>query len=194
MSTTWVRPANTPEGREGAKQEFSNVFTTAISPIDIRNSTFVGGTLSHVAAEVLVSYIVRRLTGAEKRTLMELTAIHALSVPLQGGMSGMLDGAHPLGLEAPMGSLFADGAKGVPAVFATTYMVNTAMSGLHMPKLSFKDILITAASKIVTRPLMSFAYPNFGASFRQGQDALEDNFSIQRLQSSFNQPEAPADA
>ena len=193
MSSTWVRPADTPEGREAAKQEFSNVFTTAISPVDIRNSTFVGGALSHVAAEVIVSYIVRRLTGAEKRSLVELAAIHALSVPLQGGMSGMLDGSHPLGLEAPMGSLMADGAKGVPAVFATTYMVNTAMSGFHMPKLSFKDILITAASKIVTRPIMAYAYPNFGASFRQGQDAVEDSFAIQRLQSTFNQPEKTDD-
>ena len=187
---SWARADNTKERREAENEtaKLMNVVNSAISPIDVRNGTFVGGALSHVALEVLVSYIFRRVFNTERRSLVELAAIHTLSVPIQGGMSGFLDGAHPLYLEAPIGSLFADGAKGIPGVFASTYVVNTAISGVHMPKLNFKDILITSASKIASRPIMGMLYENLGNTFRNGQDAVEASFAQQRFQSNLNQP------
>ena len=111
---------------------------------------------------------------------MELAAIHALSIPFIGGLSAFSDPNHPLELEAPVGDQFMDGAKGVPAVFASTYIVNTYLAGLHAPKLDVKDILITAAAKIATRPLMSMIYPRLGDGFRNGQDALNVMFRQQR--------------
>ena len=186
---SWVRQKVSIESREAEEKKVSNTFMAAISPVDVRNGTFVIGSVSHVALEVLLSYIVRRLTGSERRGLLELTAIHALSIPLQGGLSAFADGAHPLYLEAPFGSLFVDGAKGIPAVFATTYMVNVATSGFHKPKLSFRDILITAASKIISRPIMGIAYGQLGKEFRNGQDAVEASFAQQRYQSILNQPD-----
>ena len=61
-----------------------NTLDVAIMPVDFRNTTVVGGAAGHVGLEVLVSYIARRVFGIEKRTIIELTAIHGLSVPLQG--------------------------------------------------------------------------------------------------------------
>ena len=162
-----------------------NTFDAAVTPVDFRNATVVGGAASHVGLEVLVSYLARRVFGIEKRTILELTAIHGISVPLAGGLSGFADSAHPLRLQAPMGDQFMDGAKGIPGVFAATYIVNTFLSGIHAPGINVKDILVTAASKILTRPLMSMLYPNLGDSFRNGQDAIEETFQKQREQSAL---------
>ena len=162
-----------------------NSVDAALVPIDVRNTTVVGGAMGHVTAEVLVSYLARRVFGIERRTILELIAIHSLSVPLQGGLSAFAEGADKMGFEAPMASQFMDGAKGIPGVFAATYIANTFMDGMHFPRLNVKDILITAASKIITRPIVSVLYQPLGPTFRNGQDALEKTFQLQREESAL---------
>ena len=66
-----------------------------------------------------------------------------------------------------------DGAKGVPGVFAAQYIINTALKGLHAPRLNFTDILVTAAAKIATRPLISFIYKPMGETLRANLDMTE---------------------
>ena len=166
-------------------EKAQNTAATMATPVDVRNTSVVGGAAGYVGLEVMVSYILRSVFKVEKRGIMELTAIHGLSVPFVGGLSAFSDGPDPLGLEGSYGSQFMDGAKGIPAVFASTYVVNTFLQGLHMPKLNFRDILVTAASKIITRPIMSLAYPQFGETFRNGQDALEETFKKQRQNSNL---------
>ena len=160
-----------------------NVVDAAIITVDIRKTTQVGGAAGYVGVEVLISYIARRVFKIAPRPVTELVAIHALSLPFIGGLAAFADDEHPLGLEAPMGDQFMDGAKGIPAVFASTYIVNTYLAGLHAPRLDFKDILITAAAKIASRPVLSLAYPRFGNGFRNGQDALSQIFKTQRAKS-----------
>ena len=70
-----------------------------------------------------------------------------------------------------------DGAKGVPAVFVAQYICNTALAGLHAPKLQFNDILVTAASKIITRPIISLVYPYLSDQMRTNLDTLEELFN-----------------
>lgn len=156
-----------------------NVLETAATPFDVRKPDVVGGSISHVAFEVLVSYIARRVLRSERRSIVELAAIHTLAIPFEGGLSAFTDAPNTKGMNAPVSDQFVDGAKGVPAVFAGTYMANTFMDGLHAPKLNFKDILITAASKIITRPLRSFLHPYLGDSYRNGTDALQKTFQAQ---------------
>ncbi len=163
-----------------------NVLMTMATPVDVRNMTVTGGALGYVGLEVLVSYMLRRVFKIEQRGLAELTAIHGLSVPFIGGLGAFADGPDALGLEGSYGSQFMDGAKGIPAVFASTYIVNTYLQGLHLPRLNFKDILITAASKVLSRPVMSLAYPQLGETFRNGQDAIEATFEAQRAASNLN--------
>ena len=167
------------------EEKWSNVMSNAVMPVDIRKQTQVGGALGYVGLETLVSYVARRVFKVAPRGVAELAAIHTLSLPFVGGLSVFSDKEDPQGLKAPIGKQFMEGAKGIPAVFASTYVVNTYLAGLHLPKLDFKDILITAASKIATRPLMSFLYPNIGDSFRNGQDALSRNFQLQRQSARF---------
>ena len=170
-----------------ATEQAKNTVATMATPIDVRNTSVAGGAAAYVGLEVFVSYMLRHVFKVEKRGLAELTAIHALSVPFVGGLSAYFDGPDTLGLEGSYGPQFMEGFKGIPAVFASQYVVNTYLSGLHVPKLNFKDILITSASKILTRPVMSLAYPQLGETFRNGQDAIDATFAKQREASNLKQ-------
>ena len=45
----------------------------------------------------------------------------------------------------------------VPAVWAAEYIVNTSTVGFHVPKPVIRDALITAASKMLTKPLIGMS-------------------------------------
>ena len=169
----------------GEDENFTNVFNNAIQPVDVRKFSQVGVVAEYVAAEVLVSYFARYIFKVEKRTLLELAAIHAVSIPFLGGLSGSFQENHILAYEAPVTDLVIDGSKGIPAVFAAQYICNTALSGLHAPKLNFRDILVTAASKIITRPLLSFVYPFLGEMFRSNLDIIDELGARQRAKSNL---------
>ena len=160
-----------------ADEKFQNVFENAAAPVDIRYGAQVGGVAEYVAAEVLVSYFARYLFKIERRSLMELAAIHAVSIPLIGGLAAGFDDNNIFSYESPWGDQIMDGAKGVPAVFVAQYVCNTALSGLHAPKLAFNDILVTAASKIITRPIISLLYPYLSDQMRTNLDTLEELFN-----------------
>ena len=166
-----------------SEAKFMNVIDAAIMPVDVRKTTQVGGAMGYVGVEVLISYIARRVFKISPRPVTQIAAIHALSLPFIGGLAAFTDENHPLELEAPMGDQFMDGAKGIPAVFASTYIVNTYLEGIHAPKLDVKDILVTAAAKIASRPIMSLLYPNLGAGFRNGQDTINTLVKAQRTAS-----------
>ena len=171
------------------KQEegVTNILVNGLQPVDVRKLPQVFGVLEYVSAEVFVSYMCRWLFKTEKRTLMELAAIHAVSIPFIGGLGAFAEPQHSLGYEADSVSLVYDGAKGIPAVFAAQYVVNTALAGLHAPKLNFADILVTAASKMITRPLLSLAYPVMGETLRSNLDMTEYLFNNQRAASRITQ-------
>ena len=171
---------------EDLTTQAKNVLETAAIPFDVRKPAVVGGSMSHVAFEVLVSYIARRVLKSERRSILELAAIHSLSIPFEGGLTAFTEAPNRFGMGAPMSSQFVDGAKGVPAVFAGTYIANTFMDGLHAPRLNFKDILITAASKIITKPLRSVLHPYLGDYYRNGTDALQKTFEAQYKASTLN--------
>ena len=154
-----------------------NVFENAVAPVDIRYGSQVFGAAEYVAAEVVVSYFARYLFKVERRSLMELAAIHAVSVPLIGGLAAGFDDNNIFSYQSPWGDQIIDGAKGVPAVFVAQYICNTALAGLHAPKLQFNDILVTAASKIITRPIIALLYPYIGDQLRKNLDVLEELFN-----------------
>ena len=166
-------------------KKIQNVVDAAITPVDVRKFRQVLGAAEYISAEVLVSYLARYVFKMEKRTIMELAAIHAVSLPFIGGLAAAVDKPNPLGYEAPVSDQFYDGAKGIPAVFLAQYTVNTALSGLHAPRINAKDILITAAAKLATRPILSFLYPMLGDAFRTNLDVLDGIFKRQREKSNL---------
>ena len=145
-----------------------NVFNNAILPFDVRKYDLVLGSAQLVVIEVIVSKLIRKILGMGGRGFAELAAVHAVSLPFLGGFSGFFEGNNQVGGSSQMNA-FQDGAKGVPAVFMAQYVVNVAAKGIHVPKFSFKEMLVTAASKTLSRPLIVLMYPKL-------HKALQNNF------------------
>ena len=52
--------------------------------------------------------------------------------------------------------------QGIPAVLLSQYIVGTFnYGGIHLPKIMFSDLLVTAGSKLITRPLLQMIYALF---------------------------------
>ena len=137
-------------------EQVQNVLSNAIAPVDIRKGKQVVGAVEYVALEVAVSKIVRVMLKMEHRGILELAWIHALSIPFMGGLGApfgknksLLDTTDTGGYTAA----FKDGAKGIPAVLAAQWVIATAYKGFHFPWFTMKDLLITAGSKTITRPI-----------------------------------------
>ena len=149
-----------------------NVWNNSIAPYDPRKSQLVMGNVQLVAVEVTVSKILRKILRMADESIFRLTLIHAASLPLLGGASGFFAPNRRLrDANATYAEQFADGAKGIPAVFIGQYVINTAFQGFHMPKISMQDMLITAASKVLSRPLLAAVYPKL-------HKQLADNFDV----------------
>jgi len=171
--------------------KFNNVLKNAASPIDIRFGKQVQGAVQYVGAEVLVEYLLRWVLKAEKRSLFQLAFIHGVSLPLIGGSSAVVDGQNPMGYDAGVGDQFMDASKEVPGMFAGMYVANTISGGFHVPKLQGKDVLISGAAKILTRPLVSLVYPYIGNMGRNGFDTISQVIYNQRANSSLLSKEDP---
>ena len=138
-------------------KKMSNIFKNAILPLDFRKGKVVQGTLVYVAAEVLVSKVLRRIMKADNKTVMELAAVHTISLGIMGGTSAVFSMEDGYG-SADFSKKIKGGAMGIPALFVAQYIYNTFGKGFHMPFWSMKDALIMAAAKILTRPLLAMVY------------------------------------
>ena len=131
-----------------------NVIDNAIAPVDFRNTGQLIGTAEYVAVEVLVSKMVRTILKMEDRGIGELAAIHVLSIPFLGGAGAPFGPIAPFSGQNSYQQALMDGAKGVPAVLLAQWVLATSTKGFHLPWFSIKDILVTAGSKAISRPLV----------------------------------------
>ena len=77
----------------------------------------------------------------------------------------------------------------VPGVFAAQYVVSVAQKGLHMnfKSVSVKDLLITAASKALSRPIISMVYDKLPEKLATGIDEHERMVGLQAAASRLQQ-------
>ena len=151
-----------------------NVFTNTVAPFS--SAQLIGGTTGYVANEVAVSYMVRKMMGKHK-SLFELAQVHALSVPLLGGAAGFMD---PQGdFDDDWSTQFGAGIKGVPALFLAQYIIQIFNKGFSLPNEGFKEYLVAAFSKIVSRPVLSVIN---GYLPGQAADALQVLHNLVRRQ------------
>ena len=172
------------------KEEFMNIVETAVTPIDLRKSEVVFGAAEYVFFEVFTHWMLMYFLKFEKRSFVELAAIHTVSLPFIGGMGAFMEFHDARGYEAPWGAIVADGSKGVPAVFAAQYLVNTALRGIHAPSIKFKEVLTTIAAKILSRVLLSSGYYYLPNAFKNNLDILDVAFTKQFLSSRLLSKEA----
>ena len=161
----------------------SNLLKNAVMPVDFRFQTQVGGAVGYVAAEVAISWLFRRFMRYERMGLVSLARIHALSVPLIGGLQAPVESNHPLGYEAPMMDQFKAGAKGIPGLMAAVYVDQTIRVGLHKPTIRMNDLIPMSIAKIITRPLISMLYEYLPNTFINGLDTIEYMQKVQRANS-----------
>ena len=135
-------------------EQVQNVISNGIAPVDFRKGKQLIGTVEYVAAEVLVSKIVRTVLRMENRGIFELAFVHLLSIPFMGGIAAPFGTIRNVHTTNGYGQAAVDGAKGIPGVLIAQWIIATSSKGFHFPWFNLKDLLITAGSKAITRPLI----------------------------------------
>ena len=177
-------------------------FNNSILPYDIRvnasgssgfgipSGNVAAGSVQIVLLEVLMSKLIRMALRMHPISFGKLVIIHAISLPLTGGIVGFAAPQTKLADGPAYSAAFVDGVKGVPSVFLAQYITNTALQGLHAPKLKITDILITASSRILTRPLLRLLYQYMPNAIQSNFDANDDLVEAQNLASRFKRKSA----
>ena len=157
-----------------------NILSNAVIPLDFRRDRQLIGTAEYIAAEVLVSKIIRTVLKMEDRPITELAFVHLLSIPFLGGLAAPFgDQASIQQVDRGYTKALTDGAKGIPAVLAAQWILATASKGFHFPWFSMKDLFITAGSKAITRPLVFSIVDKIGDMGAQGFAVMDQIFSNQ---------------
>ena len=148
----------------GKNDDYVNIVTNVILPVDPRRTKLLLGSLEYVAFEVVVGKLVRKLLKADSYGWAQLAYIHAVSLPFLGGAAGFFDPQQPYvgkkegGKDIGFADHIMDGAKGIPAVLLAQWILDSFAKGFHAPWFNMKDMLITAGTKALTRPVIGFAY------------------------------------
>ena len=85
--------------KDSKQSKFSNVFKNAVAPFS--SGKIIKGSVTYIALEVIVAKILRKIMKVGDKTITELAVVHALSLPLLGGMSAAFNQdnrpSHPYG-------------------------------------------------------------------------------------------------
>ena len=170
---------NKKETKE-ANSSFKNVFKNAFGPFS--GGKQLKGSISHVALEVAVTKILRKVMKADSKSLIDLAIIHTISLPLLGGLSAALSSANKTnGYGAKkMSAHVKEGLKQVPAVYLAQFIYNIYCHGFETNFMTMKDALIMAAGKLLTRPIAAQLYKRN----KFMQNAFDSVALIQQLQQS----------
>ena len=166
-------------------EQVQNVLSNAIAPVDFRKAKQLIGTAEFVAVEVLVSKIVRTVLKMENRGIFELAFVHLLSIPFMGGIAAPLPNTSALANTGGYGQAAMDGAKGIPGVLIAQWIIATTSKGFHFPWFNMKDLLITAGSKTITRPLVRSVLDKLPPDAQAGFAVMDQLFQNQVAKSNI---------
>ena len=173
------------------KESFTNILYNLGEPVN-GTDAIVTGSATIVASEVAVSWIIRKFMKAPK-PLLQLAFIHALSLPFLGGIGGALFSDEPVKRfdnkrqdpENTFMKQVTKGAYGIPAVLLAQWIVETSSIGFHMPWFNMKDLLLTAAAKAVTAPLLYTVHEYLPFMVQNGLQSSDILHEYQALRSRF---------
>ena len=171
--------------------EYTNVLLNAVVPFDPRKTKLLLGSLEYIAAEVVVAKVVRKIIKADTVGWAQLAYVHAISLPFMGGAAAFFDpnidyqGTDDKGAKIGFGQQFMDGAKGIPAVLLAQWIVASFTKGFHAPWFNMKDLLITAGTKALTRPVVGFVFEYLPDNVAESLRVLELLFAMQRDKSTL---------
>ena len=116
-----------------------NIGKNAIAPFSSGSLAF--GSAQYVAAEVAVSWVLRRLLSMP-RPLGKIAFIHGLSLPIMGGAAGFA--APAAGYDDTYTNQAIAGVKGIPAVLIAHYIYQVFERGFTVPSGGMKEYLLQA--------------------------------------------------
>ena len=164
-----------------ADGSYQNIMTNVVLPFDPRRTKLLLGSLEYIAFEVLIAKMLRKLIRADTLGWAELAYIHALSLPFMGGAAGFFnpqDGYDGVRTSDSKPVAFTDklmdGSKGIPAVLLAQWILNSFSKGFHVPWFNMKDLLITAATKTLTRPIVGFVYAYLPEAARENLMVVDE--------------------
>ena len=132
-------------------KNFTEIFKNSVAPF--YGSDRIVGTSYVVLVETLVESVIRRLAGMQIG-IFSTAASLALGKPFEG-MFYFGEEPGPPAVQEYMDSALS-GLQTTPGQFVGQYLVATFGSGFHVPGFNIKDMLLTAAAKTLSRPLMTF--------------------------------------
>ena len=174
------------------KTDYTNIATNVLLPFDPRRTKLLMGSLEYIAAEVVVAKVVRKIIKADNKGWLELAYVHALSLPFMGGTAAFFerneayDGKDASGKDITFTTQLMDGAKGIPAVLVAQYIIESISKGFHAPWFNMKDLLITAGTKAITRPIVGFIYKYLPDNAKDNLAILDTLIERQRQASSLS--------
>ena len=166
-------------------EQVQNVLSNAVAPVDFRKAKQLIGTVELIAVEVLVSKIVRTVLRMENRGLVDLAFVHLLSIPFMGGIAAPFGTVRNIHTTNGYGQAAMDGAKGIPGVLIAQWIIATASKGFHFPWFNLKDLLITAGSKALSRPLVYSVIDKLPIDAQAGFAVLDQLFQNQVAKSNL---------
>jgi hypothetical protein len=128
----------------------TNILTNMIAPY--AGSDRIVGTTFNVAAEVIVESAVRMMIGQKKLNWFDMVAYHAISQPFM--MAFLASGDLTDVGKGDYWDQVVDGFRGVPAVLLAKYILFTYYRGFFVPGFDWKELLMTAGTKTITRPIV----------------------------------------
>ena len=174
--------------------DYTNIASNVIVPFDPRRTQLLMGSLEYVAAEVVVAKMVRKIIKADNKGWLQLAYVHAISLPFMGGTAAFFEentdfeGAdQATGQPVGVTKQFMDGAKGIPAVLLAQYIIDSMTKGFHAPWFNMKDLLITAGTKAITRPVIGFVFKYLPKNAADNLKVVDILIKRQRQNSSLKQ-------
>jgi len=183
-------------------EKIVNVAKNVALPFNPNHTSMLSGTATHIAAEVIVSKLLRQVTGMENRGWLELTAIHALSQPFLGGFNffenekALLNVANnniaeqPAANKYPLMEQVKDGAKESPAVLVAMYIAATAQKGFAFPSFGVRDLMLVVAAKALSRVLLANVHSKLPETLNKGL-IVHDTMMINQKAASSIAKKAP---
>ena len=150
-------------------KDFQNIFTNILAPIYGKQA---GGAAVMTAVDTLTEYFVRKILKTMSGTsVTRIGAAHVVSLPFRGAVAYKPDQASQLyGID--------DGLMMAPSVLLGQYIVDTGVTGLHLPKTGgmLWNIVSVAVAQAISQPafqlLLKMIEPEEGGAFDRLQEVL----------------------
>lgn len=161
----------------------TNIFWNIVNPY--YNPLGCALTVTH---DSVVEFFVRKFMNNKVPTF-DLVAAHVLSLPFRGAFNIMKPklGQPAFGAEETMTERAKSGLGQAPSVLLGQYILSTSRTGLHLPGISWKNVIAVALSQAVSQNLQKYSADWFPGTLADQKKVMERMFTEQKRTSMISQ-------